>query len=86
MILKYDMNIEERVRNWIETQHGTAGWEMKLVNLVRNMVEEATLDVIPKEISDSRCFCEIGEGCGCKVDDYNVCRSEALALRDKLLI
>lgn len=32
---------EERVRHWIKTQHGTAGWEQKLVTLVESLVSQA---------------------------------------------
>lgn len=32
--------IKERVQHWIKAQHGTAGWEIKLENLVADMVLE----------------------------------------------
>jgi hypothetical protein len=34
------MDTEAKVREWIDTQHGTAGWEQKLVNLVEVLVQK----------------------------------------------
>jgi hypothetical protein len=31
-------DIKARVQHWIKAQHGTAGWEIKLENLVADMV------------------------------------------------
>lgn len=35
------MTTEELIEKWIKEQHGTAGWEQKLVNLVQNFTEAA---------------------------------------------
>lgn len=35
-----EQDITNRVNDWIATQHGTAGWEQKLINLVADMVLE----------------------------------------------
>lgn len=32
-------NWGERLGHWIKTQHGTAGWQMKLENLMRNELQ-----------------------------------------------
>lgn len=35
------MTPEQKIDDFLKAQHGTAGWEQKLVNLVEKMVKEA---------------------------------------------
>jgi hypothetical protein len=33
-------DLSKRLENWIKTQHGTAGWEQKLENLISTLLKE----------------------------------------------
>lgn len=34
-------SIEDHIDHWIKKQHGSAGWEQKLKNLVRDLIQQA---------------------------------------------
>lgn len=40
------MTTEEKVNNWIKTQHGTAGWEQKLARLVEQAYEQGAREAM----------------------------------------
>ena len=39
-------NQKTKLNQWIETQHGSAGWEVKLENLIDAMLEEQRAEIL----------------------------------------
>lgn len=44
--MKTQNNWEQRLEHWIKTQHGTAGWQIKLENLIRDELTSLARDLI----------------------------------------
>lgn len=85
---KTDEMIEEKVEKWIKEQHGSAGWEQKLVNLCVNIAKaarEEALKDLKKKLPRKKqtCFAQAGycDGDACcegneEYKGFNLCLSK----------
>ena len=53
--MKEQSTMEDRLQKWIESQHGTAGWEMKLENFIKQELNKAKQEAYNKGVQDGWC-------------------------------
>jgi len=68
---KIEKYIEQNLVNWIVTQHGTAGWEQKLLNFILNTDQQAIIEERMRILEDMKLKMENWHGTGlAMIEDY----------------